>query len=154
MAKRYWPNDFLQQRRWPTANARYLTSKLYPVGPVKEEVQGKPPEITKIDFGLKTPYEQLRAGTPSILAVSLREPIVEHTLEPESLSSSVPEISSITLKEPIVTTEMAPEALSSQQAPSISSITINKIVITYADAEAESVESAAPQILGIQINET
>ena len=150
MAKRYWPNDFLQQRRWPTANARYLTSKLYPVGPVKEEVQGKPPEITKIDFGLKTPYEQLRAGTPSILAVSLREPIVEHTLEPESLDSFAPEISSITLKETIVTTEMAPETLSSQ-APSITSITIEQILITYSDAEAERLQSAAPQILGIQI---
>src|SRR5690606_28033373 len=126
------------------------TSKLYPVGPVKEEVQGKPPEITKIDFGLKTPYEQLRAGTPSILAVSLREPIVEHTLEPESLSSYVPEISSITLKAPLVTTEMAPETLSSQ-APSITSITIEQILITYSDAEAERLQSAAPQILGIQI---
>lgn len=150
MAKRYWPNDFLQQRRWPTANARYLTSKLYPVGPVKEEVQVTPPEITKIDFGLKPPYEQLRAGTPSILAVSLREPIVEHTLEPESLSSFVPEINSITLRTPIVTTEMAPEALSSQ-APNVSSITIKQTLITYSDAEAESLESAAPQILGIQI---
>lgn len=151
MAKRYWPNDFLQQRRWPTANARYLTSKLYPVGPVKEEVQVTPPEIIKIDFGLKISPEHLRAGAPSISALSLREPIVELTSEPESLSSFAPEISSITLKEPIVTTEMAPEALSSQQAPSITSITIKQTLITYSDAEAESLESAAPQILGIQI---
>ena len=132
----------------PELEVLVITSKLYPI-----ETMGVAQASQPVFFEVHHPLlsDSASASTPTFIAGTLREPLVETTAPPDEAEASAPVFIAGTLKAPLVETDAPPDEAEATP-PTFITGELKDILITYTNwpliaEDEESVTVTAPTFI-------